>query len=1412
MSLSIQKSSVVQARSTAAAVVYTAAVTLGSSTIAIVGEAATADAGELGNVVTLPQASGIAAIVADSVAKSKTSLISALVPAKELISLIPTLRELARNKGGPVLVVHVEVWSASDISSVLAVRDSGSVILRSMSQQEAVDFAVAGSVSAQQLGVPFVHCFPGSSGAFEFESYVVGGGGGGEVEGEDVHSVLSRVLGLFLTLPPALVSYSGAADASVVYVTFGDVVSPAAVSGVAGVGVVQTRLARPLDTSALQQAVPASATHVVALEHVRRPVTGWGPLFFDLALVGWDHRPILVDGVSEARLALLTASGLHAITAHVRALEAPAHFDVAAVAGIEAEESKKEDEREAETGGDSSLDSTLGAYGQLLRDVFGARLRLANASAHASVWGSGGKAAATPEFGFGRVWAASAERARLAEAVTETLRDVAVPLSRPLHTALTTWLGARDNPHVATQEAAEEIRELLRTEPSERLAQVIALQSHFALQSDWLVGGDSWAYDVGGSGVHHVLSSGVRANMLLLDSGSGPGPGSGRKKDVGLYAMNYGSAYVASVAVHASYAQVLQALADADAFPGPAVVVAYCPRAESPIVALQQAKRVVDSGAWPLYRWDPRMPNEPFQLDSQKLRREVADFLRRDSALVALAKPQLSAVIAPQSVEARASDQLARRARGDVSTLVAGLSAAGPPLLVLYASDGGNGEEAARRLSRGARRRGMAVRCMAMDAYDFDELAFEPTVVVAVSTAGQGEIPTAGREFLRALLASSANLSATSFAVFGLGDSHYWPRAEDAVFFNKPARDIDRRLAELGARRLAGPGLGDDQDADGWEAAFGAFDAALWLALGLADAGTANDPDDPPARTDEDNKVASNFLRGSIAQALADTSTGAVGEWDGKLLKFHGTYMQDDRDVRAARLARGEEKAYSFMIRVRLPGGVATPAQWLAMDALASEHGNQTMKITTRQTFQLHGVLKRNLRDTMRGINRALMDTIAACGDVNRNVVASANPQQAHLQPEVARLAADISAHLLPATSAYHEIWLADEQVAGSAEQTAATPDSEPLYGAAYLPRKYKIAIAIPPENDVDVFAYDLGYIAILDSAQQHILGYNIVIGGGMGMTHNNKATYPRLATCLGYVPKDRAVIVAEKVMLVQRDHGDRVNRKHARLKYTVDDHGMSWWREQVELRLGFAFEPERPYTFTRNGDRYGWTKSTKGLNNFTMFVQNGRVADIPGSPLKTALASVARVHTGNFRLTCNGHLIVADVRDEDVDSISRLLHSHRLDNLDYSALRLHSMACAALPTCALAMAESERYLPRLIDLLDEVIDHAGLRSDAIVIRMTGCPNGCARPYNAEIAFVGKAPGAYNLYLGGSHNGDRLNKIYRETVTEDQILELLTPIIKQYAVERNEHEHFGDFVIRKGIVKPTREGKDFHET
>ncbi|KAI8324322.1 thiamine diphosphate-binding protein [Martensiomyces pterosporus] len=1458
------RSTSLSAPSVAAAVVYSAVSSL-DSTIAIVTDARTLAADELvkdsPRLVALAQASEAASLVG---ANRAGALVNLLVPAHTLVSLIPTLRDLARQKSS--VVVHVPVSSADDVSDVLSVRDAGCALIRSSSPQQAVDFALVAALSARKLSTPFIHCFDGTppSAAISVLAYEplaaqeqikefvpsadVAKSSAAKEDAEEAPQKTPAEI-TYETVAQAMllfderyspVSYAGAADASLVHVTFGAVIrstTAAAAAAQSKVGVLQVSLYRPISHAALIAALPKEATRLVALEQVTRQPTPWGPLLFDLAALlhsaQWDAdsaraRPVLIDAVSQASPSAFTAEQLAKISAHAGQFESPSHFNPAELVGVHAEQTAA-----AAAAGDLSklsLDEQQKRvekipYGQLLRDLFKQRLNIANAASSSSIWGDAGKADSNPEFGFGQLATYERSRSRLIQAVTALLRNVNAPLSRGLHSALTSWLSGKDDAAVASLDAAQEIGRLLLAEKANHpeIEAVHALHNHLALRSNWLIGADEWAYDIGSSGVHHVISSGLNINMLVLDTATYPfeaeDKGKQRKKDIGLYAMNYGTTYVASVAVYSSYTQVLQALVEADAYPGPSVVVAYLPHSNgvfsssySPIEVLQQSKLAVDSGAWPLYRWNPAFEDSArrFQLDSEKLRRSLEDFLKRDNALAAIGAetPALSAAI-DSSVERKAGTRLASKARGDLANLLGGLS--GPPLLVLFASDNGNAEEVARRVARQGKRRGMDVRCLSMDEFDVDELPFEKTVVISVSTAGQGEIPTNGREFFKNVLSASINLNETEFAVFGLGDSHYWPREEDAIFYNKPARDIDRKLAELGGKRIIDVSLGDDQDADGWETGYADFEARLWGALKIDVVAGGAEPEEEHKRTDEENKVISNYLRGTIAQAIADTSCGYVDEWDGKLLKFHGTYMQDDRDLRAERLARSEEKAFSFMIRVRLPGGVATPEQWLAMDRLADEYGNHTMKITTRQTFQLHGVLKRNLRETMRGINRALMDTIAACGDVNRNVVASANPHQAHLQPEVAKLASDISAHLLPRTSAYHEIWLDDKMVAGGAEQTSAVEDHEPMYGSAYLPRKYKIAIAIPPENDVDVFAYDLGYIAILDDAQENILGYNIVIGGGMGMTHNNKKTYPRLASCLGYLPKDKAVIVSEKVMLVQRDFGDRTNRKHARLKYTVDDHGMDWWREQVEERMGFRFEPARPYAFSRNGDRYGWVPSVPGYQNFTMFIQNGRVADFPGNPLKTALAEVAKAHKGKFRLTCNGHLVVADVKDEDVPAMSALLAKNGLDNLNYSALRLHSMACVALPTCGLAMAESERYLPRLIDLLDKTIDEAGLRQDAIVIRMTGCPNGCARPYNAEIAFVGKAPGAYNLYLGGSHNGERLNKIFRETVTEEQILEVLTPIIKQYAVERNDGERFGDFVIRKGIVKETFEGKDFHD-
>jgi sulfite reductase (NADPH) hemoprotein beta-component len=497
------------------------------------------------------------------------------------------------------------------------------------------------------------------------------------------------------------------------------------------------------------------------------------------------------------------------------------------------------------------------------------------------------------------------------------------------------------------------------------------------------------------------------------------------------------------------------------------------------------------------------------------------------------------------------------------------------------------------------------------------------------------------------------------------------------------------------------------------------------------------------------------------------------------------------------------EPAFSFMARVRLPGGVCTPQQWLQMDQIAGDYANGTLRLTTRQTWQFHGVIKQNLKRTMQAINRACLDTVAACGDVNRNVMASSNPHLSRAHGEAYDLAKRISDHLLPKTRAYREIWLEGEKIVGE-EPT----EEEPIYGKTYLPRKFKTVVAVPPDNDVDVFAHDLGFVAVVDEAGG-IAGWNVTIGGGMGMTHGEPATWPRTADAMAFCRPEQAVDVAEKVVLVQRDFGDRTNRKHARMKYTVEDHGVAWFRAEVEKRLGYALEDPRPMRFAHTGDRYGWTEDWRGDGHYTLFLENGRVADLPGHPIRTGLRKIAEVHKGEFRLTANQNLIIAGVKKRDRKKIEALLQEHGLTN-DRSGLRLHAMACVALPTCGLALAESERYLPHLVDALDEVLDEAGLRRDDIVIRMTGCPNGCARPFLAEIGLVGRSPGLYNLYLGAAFDGTRLNKLYRQDVGHDAIVAALRPLLLAYARERQPGERFGDFVVRTGVVAATRNGPDFH--
>ena len=559
-------------------------------------------------------------------------------------------------------------------------------------------------------------------------------------------------------------------------------------------------------------------------------------------------------------------------------------------------------------------------------------------------------------------------------------------------------------------------------------------------------------------------------------------------------------------------------------------------------------------------------------------------------------------------------------------------------------------------------------------------------------------------------------------------------------------------------------------------------------------------------------KEKSNYLRGTILEGLADMSTGSISAEDQQLTKFHGVYQQDDRDVRNERRKHKLDKAYSFLARIGLPGGVCTPDQWIVVNDLANFCAFNTLKLTTRQAFQLHGILKGNLKNTIKACNDAAMTTLAACGDVNRNTMCNPNPFASAVHGEVQKVVEQIDAHLKPQSNAYAEIWLDGKPIPVDLPKRSLDcggSDVEPLYGATYLPRKFKIAVAIPPHNDVDVFAHCLGFIAIVE--EDALVGFNITVGGGMGMTHGNEKTFPRLADIMAFCTPDQVVSVAEKIVAIQRDHGNRSDRANARFKYTVERVGVDWIRSELEKRLGYKLQDAREYKFTSTGDRYGWVEGTNGKWNLGLFIEGGRIVDKEGSPLKTGMLEIAKVHKGDFRLTANQNVIIGNVDASDKSMIDDLVERYKLDAYKTaSGMRRSQIACVALPTCGLALAESERYLPNLVTELESILEKAGLRDDEIIIRSTGCPNGCGRPYLGEIGLVGKVPGKYNLYLGADFDGERLNKLYRSSITHEQIIEELRPIILEYSKERDEGERFGDFTIRKGYVKATTAGNNFH--
>ena len=551
-------------------------------------------------------------------------------------------------------------------------------------------------------------------------------------------------------------------------------------------------------------------------------------------------------------------------------------------------------------------------------------------------------------------------------------------------------------------------------------------------------------------------------------------------------------------------------------------------------------------------------------------------------------------------------------------------------------------------------------------------------------------------------------------------------------------------------------------------------------------------------------KSGSNLLRGTIAKDITDDVTGGFTADNFQLIRFHGMYQQDDRDIRAERLKQKLEPLHNVMLRARLPGGIIKPAQWLVIDKFAADYTMYgSIRLTTRQTFQFHGVLKPNMKLMHQTLHKAGIDSIATAGDVNRNVLCTSNPVESKLHQEAYEWATKISEHLLPKTNAYAEIWLDGEKV-------ESTQEDEPILGNTYLPRKFKTTVVIPPQNDVDVHANDLNFVAIAENGK--LIGFNVLVGGGLAMTHGDHSTYPRKASEFGFVALDKTLDVASAVLSTQRDWGNRVNRKNAKTKYTLERVGVENFKAEVEKRAEIVFAPIKAYEFKERGDRFGWVEGIDGKHHLTLFIENGRILDYPGKTLKTGCAEIAKIHQGDFRMTANQNLIIAGVPADQKETIEALAIKHGLIKQNTSAQRKDSMACVSLPTCPLAMAEAERYLPQAVDELEAMLSKHGLENESIIYRVTGCPNGCGRAMLAEIGLVGKGPSKYNLHIGGNREGTRIPKMYRENITDVEIMSIIDELIGRWAKERNAKEAFGDYVVRAGIVAPVVDSaRDFYD-
>ncbi|MBW5405451.1 assimilatory sulfite reductase (NADPH) hemoprotein subunit [Morganella morganii] len=547
----------------------------------------------------------------------------------------------------------------------------------------------------------------------------------------------------------------------------------------------------------------------------------------------------------------------------------------------------------------------------------------------------------------------------------------------------------------------------------------------------------------------------------------------------------------------------------------------------------------------------------------------------------------------------------------------------------------------------------------------------------------------------------------------------------------------------------------------------------------------------------------SNYLRGTIKEDLSNGLTGGFEGDNFLLIRFHGMYQQDDRDIRAERTEQKLEPRHAMMLRCRLPGGVITPEQWLKIDKFAAEQTLYgSIRITNRQTFQFHGILKGDVKPAHQMLHEAGLDSLATANDVNRNVLCTSNPVQSGLHREAYEWAKKISEHLLPRTRAYAEIWLDKEKVAAT--------DEEPILGKTYLPRKFKTSVVIPPLNDVDLHANDMNFVAIEENGK--LVGFNVLVGGGLAMTHGDTATFPRLASEFGFIPLKDTLAVAEAIVTTQRDWGNRTERKNAKTKYTLERVGVEAFKQETERRAGVTFSPIRPYEFTLRGDQIGWLKGIDDHWHLTLFIENGRLVDLPGKPLKTGVAEIAKIHRGDFRLTANQNLIIAGIPEAEKFRIESLARAYGLISDNVTPLRENSMACVSFPTCPLAMAEAERFLPEFVTEVEKIMSSHGVGDEQIVLRVTGCPNGCGRAMLSEVGLVGKAPDRYNLHLGGNRTGTRIPRMYRENISSAVILSVLDELIGRWSQERVAGEDFGDYLIRAGVVKPVlNSAVDFYE-